>query len=489
MSLCYRSVPILFLNFQRIALCIHNTVSRMQISVPVPSVYLVFHLISVYSVFHYAFHPLILSFQPDNMQRDQQVFDIIQKERERQTHGIELIASENYVSDQVMEAMGSIMTNKYAEGYPGRRYYGGCEFVDMTEQLAIDRAKQMYGAAYANVQPHSGAQANAAVYLACMQTGDTVLGFDLSHGGHLTHGSPVNFSGKYYRPVFYGVEEETGRIDMDKVEAKALEEKPKMIICGASAYARDWDYARFRAIADKVGAILLADVSHPSGLIVSKLLNDPMPHCHIVTTTTHKTLRGPRGGMILMGQDFENPWGLTTPKGDIKLMSAVLDGAVFPGIQGGPLEHVIAAKAVAFGEALTEDYRIYCRQIISNAQVMAMELVNRDYHIISGGTDNHLMLIDLRNKNISGKKAEKLLGDAHITVNKNMVPFDDKSPFVTSGIRIGTAAITTRGMKEDDMVQIINWIDRLVMDPDNEANIKQVGNEVMAFAETFPLFA
>jgi glycine hydroxymethyltransferase len=423
------------------------------------------------------------------MQRDQLVFDIIQKERERQTHGIELIASENYVSNQVMEAMGSVMTNKYAEGYPGRRYYGGCEFVDITEQLAIDRAKELYGAAYANVQPHSGAQANAAVYLACMNVGETVLGFDLSHGGHLTHGSSVNFSGKYYRPVFYGVEEATGRIDMDKVEAIALREKPTMIICGASAYARDWDYARFRSIADQVGAILLADVSHPSGLIVSKLLNDPIPHCHIVTTTTHKTLRGPRGGLILMGRDFENPWGHTTPKGEVKMMSAILDAAVFPGIQGGPLEHVIAAKAVAFGEALTDEFRQYSAQVIRNAQAMATELNNRGYHIISGGTDNHLMLIDLRNKNISGKKAEKLLGDAHITVNKNMVPFDDKSPFITSGIRIGAAAVTTRGMKEADMVQIIQWIDRLVADPDNAANTEAVKQEVMAFAGKFPLFA
>lgn len=432
---------------------------------------------------------LFLCNQNQVMQRDQVVFDIIQKEKERQTHGIELIASENYVSDQVMEAMGSVMTNKYAEGYPGRRYYGGCEFVDMTEQLAIDRAKQLYGAAYANVQPHSGAQANAAVYLACMNVGETVLGFDLSHGGHLTHGSSVNFSGKYYRPVFYGVEEATGRIDMDKVEAIALREKPTMIICGASAYARDWDYARFRAIADQVGAILLADVSHPSGLIVSKLLNDPIPHCHIVTTTTHKTLRGPRGGLILMGSDFENPWGHTTPKGEVKMMSAILDTAVFPGIQGGPLEHVIAAKAIAFGEALTDEFRQYSMQVIRNAQAMAGELNQRGYHIISGGTDNHLMLIDLRNKNISGKKAEKLLVDAHITVNKNMVPFDDKSPFITSGIRIGAAAVTTRGMKEADMVRIIQWIDRLITDPDNPANVEAVKQEVMAFASGFPLFA
>lgn len=423
------------------------------------------------------------------MHRDTEVFDIIQKELKRQTEGIELIASENYVSDQVMEAMGSCMTNKYAEGYPGKRYYGGCEFVDETETLAIERVKKLFGAAYANVQPHSGAQANAAVMLACLNPGDTLLGFNLSHGGHLTHGSPVNFSGKLYRPVFYSVEEETGRVDMDKVEAIALAEKPKLIICGASAYSRDWDYARFRAIADKVGAILLADISHPAGLIAAKLLNDPLPHCHIVTTTTHKTLRGPRGGLIMMGNDFPNPWGHTTPKGEIKMMSAVLDGAVFPGTQGGPLEHVIAAKAVAFGEDLMPEYVAYGKQVIANAQAMANALVAKGYKIISGGTENHLMLIDLRNKNISGKKAEALLGEAHITVNKNMVPFDDKSPFVTSGIRIGTPAITTRGMKEADMVKIVDWIDRLVMAPEDAAVISAVGNEVKAFASQFPLYA
>lgn len=423
------------------------------------------------------------------MRRDTEVFDIIQKELIRQTEGIELIASENYVSNEVLEAMGSCMTNKYAEGYPGKRYYGGCEFVDQTETLAIERSKKLFGAEYANVQPHSGAQANAAVMLACIQPGDTLLGFNLSHGGHLTHGSPVNFSGKLYRPTFYSVEEETGRIDMDKVEAIALAEKPKLIICGASAYARDWDYARFRSIADQVGAILLADISHPAGLIAAKLLNDPMPHCHIVTTTTHKTLRGPRGGMIMMGKDFPNPWGQTTPKGEVKMMSAVLDGAVFPGTQGGPLEHVIAAKAVAFGEDLHADYITYCKQVIANAQAMANALVNKGYKIISGGTDNHLMLIDLRNKNISGKKAEALLGEAHITVNKNMVPFDDKSPFVTSGIRIGTPAITTRGMKEADMQKIVDWIDRLVMAPDDANVIATVGNEVKAFASAFPLYA
>lgn len=423
------------------------------------------------------------------MRRDTEVFDIIQKELIRQTEGIELIASENYVSNEVLEAMGSCMTNKYAEGYPGKRYYGGCEFVDQTETLAIERAKKLFGAEYANVQPHSGAQANAAVMLACIQPGDTLLGFNLSHGGHLTHGSPVNFSGKLYRPTFYSVEEETGRIDMDKVEAIALAEKPKLIICGASAYARDWDYARFRSIADQVGAILLADISHPAGLIAAKLLNDPMPHCHIVTTTTHKTLRGPRGGMIMMGKDFPNPWGQTTPKGEVKMMSAVLDGAVFPGTQGGPLEHVIAAKAVAFGEDLHADYITYGKQVIANAQAMAKAFVDKGYKIISGGTDNHLMLIDLRNKNISGKKAEALLGEAHITVNKNMVPFDDKSPFVTSGIRIGTPAITTRGMKEADMQKIVDWIDRLVMAPDDAHVIATVGNEVKAFASAFPLYA
>ena len=423
------------------------------------------------------------------MQRDTAVFDIIDKELHRQTEGIELIASENFVSAQVMEAMGSCMTNKYAEGYPGKRYYGGCEFVDETEQLAIDRVKKLFGAEYANVQPHSGAQANAAVMLACLNPGDTLLGFNLSHGGHLTHGSPVNFSGKLYRPVFYSVEEETGRIDMDKVEAIAKAEKPKLIIAGASAYARDWDYARFRAIADSVGAILMADISHPAGLIAAKLLNDPMPHCHIVTTTTHKTLRGPRGGLIMIGKDFPNPWGQTTPKGEVKMMSTIIDSAVFPGTQGGPLEHVIAAKAVAFGEDLGEEYVGYCKQIIANAQAMANALVAKGYKIISGGTDNHLMLIDLRNKNISGKKAEALLGAAHITVNKNMVPFDDKSPFVTSGIRIGTPAVTTRGMKENDMEKIVEWIDRLIMAPEDESVIAAVRAEVTTFAKQFPLFA
>lgn len=422
------------------------------------------------------------------MQRDTQVFDIIAKEKKRQQNGLELIASENFTSLQVMEAMGSVMTNKYAEGYPGHRYYGGCEFVDETETLAIERAKQLFGAEYANVQPHSGAQANAAVMLACLTAGDPILGFDLSHGGHLTHGSSVNFSGKLYVPSFYGVEKETGRIDMDKVEATALEVKPKLIICGASAYSRDWDYARFRAIADKVGAILLADISHPAGLIASGLLVDPIPHCHIVTTTTHKTLRGPRGGLIMMGKDFDNPWGLTDNKGNIRKMSFLLDSGVFPGTQGGPLEHVIAAKAVAFGEALTDEYKTYCKQVISNAQAMAKAFVAKGYNLISDGTDNHLMLIDLHNKNISGKKAERVLGLAEITVNKNMVPFDDRSPFITSGIRVGTAALTTRGMKEAEMELIVELIDQLITDPDNEQTIATVKAKVHELAGRFPLY-
>ena len=421
--------------------------------------------------------------------RDEAVFAIIEKERVRQTEGLELIASENYASDQVREAMGSVMTNKYAEGLPGKRYYGGCHFVDETENLAIERACELFGATWANVQPHSGAQANAAVMLACLQPGDAILGFDLSHGGHLTHGSPVNFSGKLYVPHFYGVEADSGLIDMDKVAAKAAEVKPKMIICGASAYSRDWDYARFREIADEVGAILLADVSHPSGLIARGLLNDPVPHCHIVTTTTHKTLRGPRGGMILVGEDFENPWGIKTQKGVVRSMTSLLDGGVFPGTQGGPLEHVIAAKAVAFGEALTEAYMDYVIQVRKNAQVMAQEFVNRDYQLISGGTDNHLMLIDLRNKGISGKKAERILGEAEITVNKNMVPFDDRSPFITSGIRVGTPAITTRGMNEEHMVKIVEFIDRLISDPDNEKLPEVIAAEVREMTNGMPLFA
>lgn len=422
------------------------------------------------------------------MQRDTVIFDLINQEKSRQEHGIELIASENFTSPQVMEAMGSVLTNKYAEGLPGKRYYGGCEIVDQVENLAIDRLKQMFGATWANVQPHSGAQANAAVMLGCLNPGDKILGFDLSHGGHLTHGSPVNFSGKLYVPSFYGVEQETGLIDWNKVEAKAQQEKPKMIICGASAYSRDWDYARLRAIADSVGAILLADISHPAGLIVGKLLNDPIQHCHIVTSTTHKTLRGPRGGIIMMGNDFENPFGQKTPKGDLKMMSAVLDGAVFPGTQGGPLEHVIAAKAVAFGECLTDDYKTYVKQVAVNAQAMASAFVSRGYKIISGGTDNHLMLIDLRSKNLTGKLAEAALGKADITINKNMVPFDDKSPFVTSGIRVGTAAITTRGMMESDMEQIVDYIDTALMNNENETKLADIRKNINDWMVKFPLY-
>lgn len=421
-------------------------------------------------------------------QRDELLFSYIEQERQRQEHGIELIASENFVSRQVMEAAGSVLTNKYAEGYPGRRYYGGCEVVDKVEQLAIDRVCQLFGAAWANVQPHSGAQANAAVFLACLKPGDKILGFDLSHGGHLTHGSPVNFSGQLYTPSFYGVEKETGRIDYDKVEATALKEQPKMIICGASAYSRDWDYVRLRKIADQVGALLLADISHPSGLIATGYLNNPLPHCHIVTTTTHKTLRGTRGGLIMMGEDFPNPWGLKTPKGEIRMMSHVLDMAVFPGTQGGPLEHIIAAKAVAFGESLTEDYKNYCGQVIKNAQAMAKAFLAKGYDIVSGGTDNHLMLIDLRNKGISGKLAENTLVKADITINKNMVPFDDKSPFVTSGMRVGTAAMTTRGLKEADFETIVELIDEVLTHHDNETVIASVRKKVNAMMERFPLY-
>lgn len=423
------------------------------------------------------------------MQKDTAIFDLIQKEKERQLHGIELIASENFVSDQVMEAMGSIMTNKYAEGLPGKRYYGGCEIVDQSEQLAIDRLKKLFGAAWANVQPHSGAQANAAVMLACLNPGDKILGFDLSHGGHLTHGSPVNFSGKLYVPSFYGVEESTGQIDYDKVEAKAMAEKPKLIICGASAYSRDWDYARLRAIADKIGALLMADISHPAGLIAAGLLNNPMMHCHIVTSTTHKTLRGPRGGIIMIGKDFDNPWGHKTPKGEIKKMSALLDAAVFPGTQGGPLEHVIAAKAVAFGEALDPSYKMYCQQVMKNASVLADELMKRGYKVISGGTSNHSMLIDLRSKNITGKLAEAALVRADITVNKNMVPFDDKSPFVTSGIRIGTPAITTRGITEKEIPHIAELIDKALMNAENEKVLTEVKSQVKELMKGRPLFA
>ncbi len=421
--------------------------------------------------------------------RDTAVFDVIAKEKWRQTKGLELIASENYVSDQVMEAMGSVLTNKYAEGLPGKRYYGGCEFVDETENLAIERVKKLFGAVWANVQPHSGAQANASVMLGCLKPGDTILGFDLSHGGHLTHGSPVNFSGKLYRATFYGVNKETGRVDMDVVAEVARKEKPKLIICGASAYSRDWDYARFRAIADEVGALLMADVSHPAGLIAAKLLNDPLPHCHVVTTTTHKTLRGPRGGLILMGKDFENPWGLKTPKGETRMMSAVLDGAVFPGTQGGPLEHVIAAKAIAFGEALDPSFSAYGKQVIANAKAMAGALIAKGYDVVSGGTDNHCMLIDLRNKNVTGKEAEAALGQVDITVNKNMVPFDTQSPFVTSGIRVGTPAITTRGVKETECQQIAQMIDRAIACRADEAELKRVRFQVNGMMRLKPLFS
>ncbi|MAC96640.1 MAG: serine hydroxymethyltransferase [Flavobacteriales bacterium] len=423
------------------------------------------------------------------MIKDETVFNLINQEGERQRRGIELIASENYVSQSVLNAMGSVLTNKYAEGLPGKRYYGGCEIVDKVEQLAIDRLKELFNAEWANVQPHSGAQANAAVMLACLKPSDAILGFDLSHGGHLTHGSPVNFSGKLYQPHFYGVEKESGVIDYDKVAEKAKEVKPKMIICGASSYSRDWDYERLRSIADEVGALLLADISHPSGLIAKGILNDPLPHCHIVTSTTHKTLRGPRGGVIMMGNDFENPWGLKSPKGEIRMMSSILDSAVFPGTQGGPLEHVIAAKAVAFGEALSDDYMEYCLQVIKNAKIMADEFVKRGYQVISGGTDNHSMLIDLRNKEISGKKAERLLGLCDITVNKNMVPFDDKSPFITSGIRIGSPAITTRGVKENDIPKIIELVDRALTEDEASEAFQSIKKEVNELMNSFPLFA
>ncbi len=415
--------------------------------------------------------------------------DLIQAEEERQRFGLELIASENYVSDQVMEAAGSILTNKYAEGLPGKRYYGGCEIVDQIEQIAIDRLCQLFGASWANVQPHSGAQANAAVMLAVLQPGDAILGFDLSHGGHLTHGSPVNYSGKLYKAHFYGVEQETGCIDWDRVAQKAKEVQPKLIICGASAYPRDWDYAHLRRIADEVGALLMADISHPSGLIATGLLNHPFPHCHIVTSTTHKTLRGPRGGIIMMGEDQPNPWNLRNPKGELRSLSSLLDSGVFPGTQGGPLEHIIAAKAVAFGEALQPSFKDYTIRVRRNAIALATAMVNRGYHLISGGTDNHLMLIDLRNKSCTGKQAEQALGRAHITINKNMVPFDTASPMVTSGIRLGTAAVTTRGMNEADMEKIADWIDRVIGHHQDAAVAEAVGKEVQAFAPTFPLFA
>ena len=412
------------------------------------------------------------------MPRDTTIFELIAEEKERQINGIELIASENFTSPQVMEAAGSVLTNKYAEGYPGKRYYGGCEVVDKIEQLAIDRAKELFGAEYANVQPHSGSQANASVYHACLQLGDTILGFDLSHGGHLTHGSPVNFSGRLYNPVFYGVNRETGRLDYDVIQEIATKEKPKMIIAGASAYSRDMDFKRFREIADSVNALLLADIAHPAGLIAKGILNDPIPHCHIVTTTTHKTLRGPRGGLILMGTDFDNPFGQKLKNGKLKKMSNLLDLAVFPGNQGGPLEHIIAAKAIAFGEALTDEFLHYMLQVKKNAAAMAAAFVAKEYQIISGGTDNHMMLIDLRNKDITGKDAEKILVKADITANKNMVPFDDKSPFVTSGIRFGTAAITTRGLKEDDMVTIVDFIDQVLTHSENDNAIEKVKTKV-----------
>jgi len=422
------------------------------------------------------------------MQRDTAIFNLIHEELERQRRGLELIASENFTSMQVMQAMGNVMTNKYAEGYPGKRYYGGCEVVDQSEQLAIDRAKEIFGVGYANVQPHSGAQANASVMLACLQPGDVILGLDLSMGGHLTHGSPVNFSGKLYKAVHYGVYKETGLVDYDMMESQAMEHKPKMIICGASAYSRDWDYARIRAIADKVDALVLADIAHPAGLIAKGLLSSPFDHCHFVTSTTHKTLRGPRGGIILMKNDFENPWGLTGPKGEIRMMSQLIDLAVFPGTQGGPLEHVIAAKAVSFFEILQPEFLTYGRQVISNAQALAQAFLAKGYDIVSGGSDNHLLLIDLRNKNISGKKAENTLVKADITLNKNMVPFDDKSPFITSGIRVGVPAVTTRGLTETHMPQIVEWLDKVLMSPDSEDTISRVRGEVNEFMAGFPLY-
>jgi len=422
------------------------------------------------------------------MQRDEQIFELIEAERERQTEGIELIASENFTSPQVMEAAGSVLTNKYAEGYPGKRYYGGCEVVDEVENIAIERAKTLFGAAYANVQPHSGSQANTAVYHACLKPGDTILGFDLSHGGHLTHGSPVNFSGRLYKPTFYGVKKDTGYIDYDMLSDVAEKEKPQMIIAGASAYSRDIDFAKFREVADNVGALLLADISHPSGLIAKGILNDPMPHCHVVTTTTHKTLRGPRGGMIMMGENFDNPFGLKLKNGNLRKMSGLLDSGVFPGNQGGPLEHIIAAKAIAFGEALTDEFLHYMLQVKRNADAMAKAFVEKDYHLISGGTDNHMMLIDLRNKDITGKAAEQALVKADITVNKNMVPFDTESPFVTSGIRVGTPAITTRGLKEDDMAYVVDLIDEVIKNHEDTAVLEAVSKKVNALMSDRPLF-
>ena len=423
------------------------------------------------------------------MNKDKKIFDLIEQERQRQTHGIELIASENFVSNQVMEALGSVLTNKYAEGFPKRRYYGGCEIVDQVEQLAIDRAKELFGVEYANVQPHSGSQANAAVMLGVLKPGDKILGFNLAHGGHLTHGSPVNFSGKFYKTSFYSVEEENGLVNYDTIAETAAREKPQMIICGASAYSRDWDYKKFREIADDVDALLLGDISHPSGLIASGILNNPAQYCHILTTTTHKTLRGPRGGMIMIGKDFENPWGLTTTKGKIRMMSSIMDSAVFPGSQGGPLEHVIAAKAIAFAEALQPEFKVYTQQVIKNAKVMAQCFVDKGYKVISGGTDNHCMLLDLRSKGITGKEAENTLVLADITVNKNMVPFDDKSPFITSGMRLGTPAITTRGIKENTIPQIVDLIDTVLMNIDNKNIIEDVRNKVNNLMSQYPLFA
>ena len=422
------------------------------------------------------------------MQLDNQIFDLIQEEKERQLNGLELIASENFASDQVMLAQGSVLTNKYAEGYPGKRYYGGCEVVDIVEQIAIDRAKELFGAEYANVQPHSGSQANTAVFFACLKPGDTILGFDLAHGGHLTHGSPVNFSGRLYNPTFYGVEKETGVLNYDKIQEIATKEQPKLIIAGASAYSRDIDFERFRVIADSVGAILLADISHPAGMIAKGILNDPLPHCHVVTSTTHKTLRGPRGGIILMGKDFDNPFGETLKSGKLKKMSTLLNFAVFPGNQGGPLEHVIAAKAIAFGEALTDEFLEYQIQVKENAAAMAKEFVAKGYNIISGGTDNHCMLIDLRNKNISGKDAEIALGKAEITVNKNMVPFDDKSPFITSGIRVGTPAITTRGLKVEHMKAVVDFIDEAITNAGNEDALHEISDRVSDMMSSRRLF-
>ena len=425
------------------------------------------------------------------MQRDNQIFDIIDREHLRQRRGIELIASENFVSDEVMRAMGSCLTNKYAEGYPGKRYYGGCQVVDEAENLAIERAKKLFGAEWANVQPHSGAQANMAVFMACLNAGDTFMGMDLSHGGHLSHGSPVNFSGLMFRPISYTVDKETGRVNYDEMETKARAERPKLIIAGASAYSRDWDYKRIRALADEIGAIFMVDMAHPAGLIAAGMLENPVKYAHIVTTTTHKTLRGPRGGMILMGKDFDNPWGKTTPKGEIKKMSQLLDSAVFPGVQGGPLEHVIAAKAVAFGEALQPEWKAYAEQVLKNAKALANALIARGYKLISDGTDNHCMLVDLRTKfpEMSGKKAERVLVEADITANKNMVPYDTRSPFLTSGLRFGTAAITTRGAKEDMMEVIADFIDRVLTDPDNEQNIAQVRSEVNELMNAYPMFA